>query len=91
MKRIADFWFLKADIISKLHPSLWSWFKSYLFETYTSSFFQVLGKIEPVKVNISTVFQTVIDISESSHIIELKFKIHLEWYEYRAKGRANKL
>ena len=89
MKRIADFWFLKVDIISKLHPSHWSWFKSYLFETY--HFFQVLGKIEPVKVNISTVFQTVIDISESSHTIELKFKIHLEWYEYRAKGRANKL
>ena len=29
--------------------------------------------------------QTVIDISEQSHIIELKFEIYLEWYEYRAK------
>ena len=41
--------------------------------------------INPVIVNISTMLQTVIDIAERSHIIELKFDIILEWYEYRAK------
>ena len=39
----------------------------------------------PASVNISTVFQTVIDIKEQNHIIELKFDITLEWYESRAK------
>ena len=34
-------------------------------------------------VNISTDFLTVIDINELNHIIELKFTIHLEWYETR--------
>ena len=38
-----------------------------------------------MSVNISTKLKTVIDISERSHIIELKFDIILEWYEYRAK------
>ena len=44
-----------------------------------------LNSIIPVRINISTNLQTVIDISEQSHIIELKFEIYLEWYEYRAK------
>ena len=40
--------------------------------------------LKPALVNISTVFQTVIDIDEQNHIIELKFDIFLEWYEARA-------
>ena len=38
----------------------------------------------PARVNISTVFKTVIDINEQDHIIELKFAISLKWYELRA-------
>ena len=39
----------------------------------------------PAKINISTALLTVIEISERSHIIELKFKIDITWYENRAK------
>lgn len=42
-------------------------------------------KIKPTEVNISTSLTTVIEISERSHIMELKFEINIEWYEYRAK------
>ena len=41
-------------------------------------------ELQPAEVNISTSLKTVIDISERSHIIELKFEINIEWYEYRA-------
>merc|ERR1719300_274989 len=41
--------------------------------------------MNPAKVNVSTAFETIIDISESSHTLEIKFKIQLEWYEYRTK------
>ena len=34
---------------------------------------------------MSTTLETVIDISERTHIIELKFGMKQEWYEYRAK------
>ena len=39
----------------------------------------------PAEVNVSTSLQTVIDISERNHIIELKIEIDVTWYEYRAK------
>ena len=41
--------------------------------------------IIPTNVNVSTSLQTVIDISERTHIIELKFEMKQEWYEDRAK------
>ena len=41
--------------------------------------------MKPAEVNISMTLKTVIEISERSHIIELKFKINIEWYEYRTK------
>ena len=34
-------------------------------------------------INVSTSLQTVIDLGERNHIIELKFKLTLEWFEYR--------
>ena len=39
----------------------------------------------PAEVNISTFLKTVVEISESSHIIELKFEMNIEWYEHRVK------
>ena len=42
-------------------------------------------KILHAEVYISSSLETVIDISESNHFIELKFQINLEWYEYRTK------
>ena len=45
----------------------------------------------PAKVNISTVFDTVIDINEQNHIIELKFEISLNWYELRASYQNMKI
>jgi len=42
-------------------------------------------QLRPAEVNISTSLKTVIEISERSHIIELKFELNIEWYEYRAK------
>lgn len=36
------------------------------------------------RVNISTDLKTVIGISESNQVIELKLEITLEWYENRA-------
>ena len=38
---------------------------------------------DPVKVDVSTSLKNVIDISEVNQIIELKFDILMEWYEYR--------
>ena len=35
-------------------------------------------------INVSTSLQTVIDLDERNHIIELKFKLTVEWFEYRA-------
>ena len=35
-------------------------------------------------INVSTSLQTVIDLNERNHIIELKFQLTLEWFEYRA-------
>ena len=43
------------------------------------------SQIQPAEVNVSTSLKTVIEISERSHIIELKFEVNIEWYEYRAK------
>ena len=40
-------------------------------------------EVDPVKVDVSTSLLNVIDISEVNHIIELKFDIHMEWYDYR--------
>ena len=39
----------------------------------------------PAEVNISTFLKTVVEISESSHIIELKFEMNIEWYEHRVE------
>ena len=41
--------------------------------------------MQPAEVIISTSLDTVIEISERRHIIELKFELNIEWYEYRAK------
>ena len=35
-------------------------------------------------MNISTSLQTVIDLDERNHIIEFKFQLTVEWFEYRA-------
>ena len=35
-------------------------------------------------INVSTSLQTVIDLNERNHIIELKFQLTVEWFEYRA-------
>lgn len=43
------------------------------------------NKLVPVQVKVSTSFKSVLDISESSHTIDLKLGIKLEWYEGRAK------
>ena len=40
-------------------------------------------EVDAVKVDVSTSIQNVIDISEVNNIIELKFDILMEWYEYR--------
>ena len=40
--------------------------------------------MNPAEVKISTSLETVIDIAERSHIIELKFEMNIEWYEIRA-------
>ena len=42
-------------------------------------------ELQPAEVIISTSLDTVIEISERRHIIELKFELNIEWYEYRAK------
>ena len=34
-------------------------------------------------INVSTSLQTVIDLDERNHIIELKFQLTVEWFEYR--------
>ena len=39
--------------------------------------------IDPVKVDVSTSLQNIIEISEVNNIIELKFDNLMEWYEYR--------
>ena len=44
--------------------------------------------ILPAEVNISTFLKTVVEISESSHIIELKFEMNIEWYEHRQYGNT---
>ena len=41
-------------------------------------------QLNPAEVKISTSLETVIDIAEQSHIIELKFEMNIEWYEIRA-------
>ena len=41
-------------------------------------------KIIRLGINVSTSLKTVIDLDERNHIIELKFKLTLEWFEYRA-------
>ena len=46
---------------------------------------EVSREIEAVGVNLTTSLETVIQIEERTHIIELKFDLQLEWYEYRAK------
>ena len=43
------------------------------------------NEILAVAVNITTGLETVIEIEERSHIIQLKFDLTLEWYESRAK------
>lgn len=48
-------------------------------------------KLIQAEVNISTTLETVIDIDEQNHIIELKFQIFLEWYEHRAKYQNLKI
>ena len=40
-------------------------------------------EVDPVKIDVSTSIRNIIDISEVNHIIELKFDILMEWYEYR--------
>ena len=42
-------------------------------------------KIDPVKVFVSTSLRNILEISEFSHTIELKFGIMLEWYENRVQ------
>ena len=42
-------------------------------------------QIIPAEVKVSSSLQTVIDISERDHIIELKFEVNIEWYDSRAK------
>ena len=44
---------------------------------------KIRKEVDPVKVDVSTSIRNVIDISEVNHIIELKFDILMEWYEYR--------
>ena len=46
---------------------------------------ELSNNIRAVDVNITTGLETVIEIEERSHIIQLKFDLRLEWYEYRAK------
>ena len=41
-------------------------------------------KIIRLGINVSTSLKTVIDLDERNHIIQLKFKLTLEWFEYRA-------
>ena len=40
-------------------------------------------EVDAVKVDVSTSILNIIDISEVNNIIELKFDILMEWYEYR--------
>ena len=42
-------------------------------------------QLNPAEVKISTSLETVIDIAERSHIIELKFEMNIEWYEHRVE------
>ena len=42
-------------------------------------------KIRPTEVKVSTSLKTVIEISERNNIIELKFEIKINWYEFRVK------
>ena len=44
---------------------------------------KIRNEVDPVKVDVSTSIQNIIEISEVNHIIELKFDIVMEWYEYR--------
>ena len=43
------------------------------------------NELVPVQVKVSTSIKSVLDISESSHTIDLKLGIKLEWFENRAK------
>ena len=44
-------------------------------------------EVDPVKIDVSTSIRNIIEISEVNHIIELKFDILMEWYEYRVDYR----
>ena len=55
-----------------------------LYLLLSASFNQVGKEMKKARVNVSTSIQTVIDIEETNHIIELKFKIILDWLEPRA-------
>ena len=50
----------------------------------TDTFKDENKKLNPAEVKISTSLETVIDIAERNHIIELKFEMNIEWYEIRA-------
>ena len=41
------------------------------------------NSIIPVSVKVSTSLRNVLDISESTHTIDLKLEISLEWYDNR--------
>ena len=41
------------------------------------------NSIIPVSVKVSTSLRNVLEISESTHTIDLKLKIKLEWYDNR--------
>ena len=45
---------------------------------------KVGNEIKKAKINVSTSIETVINIEETNHIIELKFQITLDWLEPRA-------
>ena len=57
-----------------------------IYEVFLNQIMKDINEqIIPADINISTALLTVIEISERSHIIELKFKIDITWYEHRAR------
>ena len=57
--------------------------KGYNQEVAPFNYNKTRKEVDPVKIDVSTSIRNIIDISEVNHIIELKFDILMEWYEYR--------
>ena len=85
MRRIAHFWFSRMDTTKPFLHLIWYENHRRMSSLNISLFKDENKQIIPAEVKVSSSLQTVIDISERDHIIELKFEVNIEWYDSRAK------